>query len=147
MESPVIGVKTSDDSLVPFYASALAAGADIKANIDQAVIIEPGCSLLVPTGIFLDIPEGFEVQIRPRSGLALNHSMTVLNSPGTIDADYKGQIGVILINHSKKSFVVEPKMRIAQMVVAKVEQATFVRVEQLQDSLRGEAGFGSSGLK
>lgn len=147
MQSPVIGVKTSDESLVPFYASLLAAGADIKANIEQPVIIEPGCSLLIPTGIFLDIPEGFEVQIRPRSGLALNHGITVLNSPGTIDADYKGQIGVILINHSKKPFVIEPKMRIAQMIVAKVEKAMFVHVQELQASLRGEGGFGSSGLK
>jgi dUTP pyrophosphatase len=147
MESPVIGVKTSCDSLVPFYASTLAAGADIKANITQSQIIEPGASALIPTGLFLDIPEGYEVQIRPRSGLALKHGITVLNTPGTIDADYKGEIGVILINHSKVPFVVEPKMRIAQMVVAQVEQASFVRVEELQTSLRGCAGFGSSGLK
>lgn len=147
MESPVIGIKTCDETLMPFYASALAAGADIKANIDQSIIIEPGYSTLVPTGLFLDIPEGFEVQIRPRSGLALKNGITVLNTPGTIDADYKGQIGVILINHSKVPFVVEPKMRIAQIVVAKVEQASFVRVEELQTSERGSAGFGSSGLK
>ena len=147
MDSPVIGVKTCDESLVPFYASAQAAGADIKANIEQLLVILPGTSTLVPTGLFLDIPEGYEVQIRPRSGLALKNGITVLNSPGTIDADYKGQIGVILINHSTVPFVVEPKMRIAQMVLQKVEQASFVRVEELQTSLRGEAGFGSSGLK
>lgn len=147
MDAPVIGVKTSDSSLIPFYASTLAAGADIKANIEQELIIEPGSSLLIPTGLFLDIPEGFEVQVRPRSGLALKHGITVLNTPGTIDADYKGQIGVILINHSKVPFIVEPKMRIAQIVVAKVEQAMFVPVEELQTSLRGSSGFGSSGLK
>jgi dUTP pyrophosphatase len=147
MDSPVIGVKTTDQNLMPFYASQLAAGADIKAHIPESLTLEPGESLLVPTGLFLDIPEGYEIQIRPRSGLALKNGITVLNTPGTIDADYKGQIGVILINHSKNTFVIEPMMRIAQMVCAKVEQASFVPVDELSASLRGESGFGSSGIK
>lgn len=147
MNQPVIGVKTTDNQLMPFYATSLAAGADIKANIQEPMTIEPGCSSLVPTGLFLDIPEGYEIQIRPRSGLALKNGITVLNTPGTIDADYKGQIGVILINHSKVPFVVEPMMRIAQMVCAKVEQASFISVDELTSSARGDAGFGSSGLK
>ena len=145
--NPTIGIKACNQTLMPFYASTLAAGADIKANIEQSLIIEPGASMLIPTGLFLDIPQGYEVQIRPRSGLALKNGITVLNTPGTIDADYKGQIGVILINHSKVPFVVEPLMRIAQMVVAKVEQATFVMVDELATSERGSGGFGSSGLK
>jgi dUTP pyrophosphatase len=101
----------------------------------------------VPTGLYLDIPSGYEIQIRPRSGLALKSGITVLNTPGTIDADYKGHIGVILINHSNRPFVIEPKMRIAQMVCAKVEKAHFYPIDQLSESLRGEGGFGSSGLK
>jgi dUTP pyrophosphatase len=145
--SPVIGVKTVDKHLIPFYATALAAGADIKAHIEAPLTIEPGTSVLIPTGLYLDIPSGYEIQIRPRSGLALKHGITVLNTPGTIDADYKGQIGVILINHSRVPFVVEPLMRIAQMVCAKVEQATFVSVDELSSSTRGSGGFGSSGLK
>jgi dUTP pyrophosphatase len=147
MEKLLIGVKTSDESLMPFYATKLAAGADLKANISESLILESGSSILVPTGLFLDIPEGYEVQIRPRSGLALKNGITVLNTPGTIDADYKGEIGVILINHSRSSFVIEPKMRIAQMVCAKVEQAQFYSIETLSTSARGEGGFGSSGLK
>lgn len=147
MENPIVGIKTKNESLVPFYASELAAGADIKACLQEPVVIEPGCSCLIPTGLFLDIPKGYEIQIRPRSGLALKSGITVLNTPGTIDADYKGEIGVILINHSKTTFVVEPLMRIAQMVVAKVEQASFILVDELTSSARGHGGFGSSGLK
>jgi dUTP pyrophosphatase len=147
METPTIGVKTHSDELIPFYATSGAAGADIKAHILEPITLEPGSSVLVPTGLFLDIPQGYEVQIRPRSGLALKHGITVLNTPGTIDADYKGEIGVILINHSKNAFVIEPKMRIAQMVCAKVEQASFILVDELTSSARGQGGFGSSGLK
>ena len=147
MNQPTIGVKTTDQTLMPFYASTLAAGADIKANIQESLVIEPGKSCLIPTGLYLDIPEGYEIQIRPRSGLALKNAITVLNSPGTIDADYKGQIGVILINHSQVPFIVEPKMRIAQMICAKVEQASFISVDELTSSARGDQGFGSSGLK
>lgn len=147
MENQVVGVKTKNQALLPFYATQLAAGADIKACLDQPLVIEPGTSCLIPTGLFLDIPEGYEIQIRPRSGLALKFGITVLNTPGTIDADYKGEIGVILINHSKNPFVVEPMMRIAQMVLAKVEQASFILVDELTSSARGLGGFGSSGLK
>jgi dUTP pyrophosphatase len=146
MEDLVIGIKASHEMLVPFYASKGAAGADLKAFIETPRVLEPGKSMLIPTGIFLDIPEGYEVQIRPRSGLALKNGITVLNTPGTIDSDYKGEIGVILINHSQNPFTVEPFMRIAQMVVAKYEKVVFENVQELTLSERGAQGFGSSGL-
>jgi len=146
MEDLIIGIKASDEQLIPFYATKGAAGADLKAFIEEPRVLEPGKSMLIPTGIYLDIPEGYEVQIRPRSGLALKNGITVLNTPGTIDSDYKGQIGVILINHSNQAFVIEPLMRIAQMVVARYEKAVFQIVDELRMSDRGAQGFGSSGL-
>jgi dUTP pyrophosphatase len=145
-QPPVIGVKACDDLLMPFYATQLAAGADIKAAIEQPLTLEPFQRVLVPTGLFLDIPSGYEVQVRSRSGLAAKFGVVVLNSPGTIDADYKGEIKVILMNHSDQPFVIEPQMRIAQLVCAKVEQAQFVCVDTLSLSERGTGGFGSSGL-
>lgn len=134
-----------DEGLVPLYATEDAAGADIRANLKEDLIIPPQESRLVPTGIKVEIPSGYEIQIRPRSGLALKNQITVLNTPGTIDADYRGEIGVILINHSKVPFVVTNKMRIAQMVLAKVSKACFVLKQELETSLRGEGGFGHSG--
>ncbi len=129
---------------IPFYASAGAAGADLRAAVDQDLTLNPGMSLLIPTGLKVEIPLGYEIQIRPRSGLALKHQITVLNSPGTIDADYRGEVGIILINHGKEPFVITPGMRIAQMVLAKVAQALFVE-EELQTTERAEGGFGHSG--
>lgn len=140
-----ISTLAEEPDFVPVYASILAAGADIKACIKEQVIIEPGASALIPTGLRLAIPAGFEIQIRPRSGLALKHQMTVLNTPGTIDADYRGEIGVILINHGKNAFVVTPGMRIAQMVLARVERANFRLEESLVATLRGEGSFGHTG--
>ncbi|MBI5273908.1 MAG: dUTP diphosphatase [Chlamydiales bacterium] len=131
--------------LIPIYATEEAAGADLKANIVENVTILPGESALIPTGIKLEIPRGYEVQLRPRSGLALKHGITILNTPATIDSDYRGEIKVILINHSKHAFVVTPKMRIAQMVLAHVLQANFIIKDELASSLRGEGGFGHSG--
>jgi dUTP pyrophosphatase len=145
MEEITIPVVACDSDSLPVYGSALAAGADVRAWIPEEIILEPGCSILVPTGLSLAIPEGYEIQVRPRSGLALKNQITVLNTPGTIDADYRGAVGVILINHSKKSFVIQPKMRIAQLVLAKVEKAHFEQVESLLATARGEGGFGHTG--
>lgn len=131
---------------LPVYQSDMASGADIRAYLQEPITIAAGSSALIPTGIKLAIPEGFEVQVRPRSGLALKHQITVLNSPGTIDADYRGEIMVILINHGKESFTVEPNMRIAQLVLAEVIQANFLVKESLVSTVRGEGGFGHTGV-
>lgn len=133
-----------DDVSIPFYASSSAAGVDLSSSTD--LVIEPGETALVPTGLWFAIPEGFEAQIRPRSGLALRNSVTVLNSPGTIDADYRGEVKVILINHGKKIFTVSRGDRIAQMVIAPVMQCDFVECDILPCTDRGENGFGSTGL-
>lgn len=145
MEEITIPVVACDSEHLPVYGSALAAGADVRAWISEEIVLEPGCSVLVPTGLSLAIPDGYEIQVRPRSGLALKDQITVLNTPGTIDADYRGPVGVILINHSKKSFVIQPKMRIAQFVLSKVEKARFEQVESLLATARGEGGFGHTG--
>lgn len=131
---------------IPTYASEGAAGADLRANISEDVVIQPGESRLLPTGIRVSIPEGFEIQVRPRSGLALKNQVTVLNAPGTIDSDYRGEVCVILINHGKENFVVQPGMRIAQIVVAPVVRACFVVQEELLHTKRGEGGFGHTGV-
>ena len=141
-----ISLCLDNQDFLPVYASKLAAGADVKACIDEDLIIPSGCSKLVPTGIKAAIPEGFEIQVRPRSGLALKDQVTVLNSPGTIDADYRGEIKVILMNHGKNDFVVKRGMRIAQIVVAPVYQALFVTVSELANTERGDNGFGHTGV-
>lgn len=140
-------IKTTSErkELVPVYATTGAAGADIKANIPSDVIIPAGTAKLIPTGLKFEIPEGYEIQVRPRSGLALKHQITVLNTPGTIDSDYRGEVGVILMNHGKTDFTVTPDMRIAQIVVAPVTIADFVQAEELATSERGAGGFGHSG--
>ncbi len=135
----------NDPESLPIYASALAAGADVKAYIKKPLIIEPGASALIPTGLRFAIPKGYEIQVRPRSGLALKNQITVLNSPGTIDADYRGEVSVILINHGKNTFIVTPGMRIAQIVLARVERAIFTLEESLVSTSRGEGGFGHTG--
>lgn len=134
------------DKTVPEYASDEAAGADIRANLKQPLIIQPSTTALVPTGLHFEIPLGYEIQIRPRSGLALKNQITVLNTPGTIDSDYRGEIKVILINHGSTPFVVEPDMRIAQAVVAPIVRARFVQVAALAESERGIGGFGHTGV-
>lgn len=136
-----------DDIPVPAYASIHASGLDLRAAVDDEVTIGPGERELVPTGISIALPDGFEAQVRPRSGLALRHGVTVLNSPGTIDADYRGEIKVILINHGSDPFVVDRGMRIAQMVVGKVERCSLDLVGELQETSRGAGGFGSSGTE
>lgn len=132
---------------LPTYATEGAAGADVRANILTPIVIEPGESALIPSGLRVAIPQGYEMQIRPRSGLALKHQLTVLNSPGTIDSDYRGEIGIILINHGENPFTVDPGMRIAQMVVAPVVQAAFILHEDLVSSVRGEGSFGHTGVR
>ena len=140
-----IKIITESIDCIPTYATLDAAAADLKANISEDIILLSGEAKLIPTGIFLEIPNGFEVQIRPRSGLALKNSVTVLNTPGTIDSDYRGEIKVILINHSKSNFIIEPKMRIGQMVIAPTYQAEFIKTTKLSTSIRGEEGFGHTG--
>lgn len=130
---------------LPRYESAMAAGMDIRCNISEAVTLLPMERRLIPTGLYIELPEGYEAQIRPRSGLALKRGLTVLNSPGTIDADYRGEIGVILINLNEHPQTIEPGERIAQMVIARYEQAELIKVEVLGETERGQGGFGHSG--
>lgn len=132
---------------LPEYATPQSAGMDLRANIDAPIVLLPFERVLVPTGLHIALPEGYEAQIRPRSGLALKKGITVLNAPGTIDADYRGEIGVILINLSDKDFVIEDGERIAQMVIAKHERAEFLPVEVLDETERGEGGYGHTGVK
>lgn len=131
---------------LPHYASQGAAGADIRAHLKADLQIEPGATAIVPTGVRVEIPEGYEIQVRPRSGLAAKHGITVLNTPGTIDSDYRGEICVIMINHSRNTFTVTPGMRIAQLVVAPVVLGSFVRMSgELAATSRGSGGFGHTG--
>ncbi|MBR7157747.1 MAG: dUTP diphosphatase [Bacteroidales bacterium] len=132
---------------VPQYATALSAGMDLKANITEPVEIDTLERVMVPTGLYIELPEGYEAQIRPRSGLAAKFGVTVANAPGTVDADYRGEIKVILINLSKEKFVINPGERIAQMVIARYEKIEWKEVEALGESERGEGGFGSTGRK
>ncbi len=132
---------------LPTYATALSAGMDLSAALETAVEIGPGERALIPTGLSIAMPDGFEAQIRPRSGMALKHGVTVLNTPGTIDADYRGEIGVILINHGQEPFTIERGMRIAQMVVERYEHIEWEVVESLDETDRGEEGFGSTGTQ
>ena len=132
---------------LPQYATPQSAGVDLRANLDEPITLNPGARCLVPTGLRIALPVGFEAQVRPRSGLALKHGITVLNTPGTIDADYRGLIGVILINLGQEPFVINDGERIAQMVIARHEQAEWELVETLSETERGEGGFGHSGKK
>jgi len=137
----------ADAEFVPTYGTPGAAGADVRAKIDNPVAIAPGKRALIPTGVRLEIPSGYEIQVRPRSGLAVKNGITVLNTPGTIDSDYRGEIIVILINLGDETFTVEPGMRIAQIVFAPVLQAEFVRQDVLASTMRGAGGFGHTGTK
>lgn len=132
---------------LPSYATACSAGMDLLAANFEDIIIKPGKRALIKTGIAIALPDGFEAQIRPRSGLAWKNGVTVLNSPGTIDADYRGEIGVILINHGDEEFTVSRGMRIAQMVIAHYKRAEFNLTQQLEETARGSGGFGSTGVK
>ncbi|MBD98261.1 MAG: dUTP diphosphatase [Verrucomicrobia bacterium] len=132
---------------LPEYATIASAGVDLRADLDQPIVVQPLEKVIVPTGLFMEIPIGYEAQVRPRSGLAFKHGITVLNSPGTIDADYRGEIKVILINLSQEIFTIENGERIAQMVIAAHEQAEWIEVNELGTTERGAGGFGSTGKK
>ncbi len=132
---------------LPEYGTTAAAGVDLRANIDESITLMPLERVLVPTGLYMEIPVGYEAQVRPRSGLALKMGITVLNSPGTIDADYRGEIKIILINLSNEPFVIENGERIAQMIIAAHEQAEWIQVDTLEETERGAGGFGSTGAK
>lgn len=142
-----IKVTFNSTNELPKYETPLAAGMDVRANIEQQVELKPMERKLIPTGLFMEIPAGYECQVRPRSGLALKKGLTVLNSPGTIDADYRGEVGVILINLSAENVTIEPGERIAQLVFAQVEQAVWSIADTLTQTERGAGGFGSTGLK
>ena len=132
---------------LPSYATQAAAGMDLRANLDAPIVLKSLERTLVPTGLFMELPVGFEAQVRPRSGLAAKNGITVLNSPGTVDADYRGEIGVILVNLSHEDFVIENGERIAQLIIAKHERAEWLEVTELSETSRGEGGFGSTGVK
>lgn len=132
---------------LPAYETIASAGLDVRANLEESIELKPLERVLVKTGLFLEIPVGYECQVRPRSGIALKKGISVLNSPGTIDADYRGEVGVILVNLSSEPFVIEDGERIAQLVFAKVEQASWEEVEELTTTDRGAGGFGSTGVK
>ncbi len=138
-------VKLRDDAILPEYQTAGAAGADLHACIDEPIVLQPLERRVIPTGLAMSIPEGFEVQIRARSGMSIKHGITMVNGIGTIDADYRGEVGVLAINLSQEAFTIEPGMRIAQMVVARYEVASWNVVTELDETVRGAGGYGSSG--
>lgn len=147
MEKIKVKVINVSQNELPEYKTPQSAGMDLRANISETVELRPMERKLIPTGIKIQLPEGYEAQVRPRSGLALKHGITVLNAPGTVDADYRNEIGALLINLSQDTFFVEPNDRIAQLVIAKHETAELVEVDVLDDSERGEQGFGHTGVK
>ena len=132
---------------LPAYATAQSAGMDLRANLDESIVLHPLEHRLIPTGLFISLPEGYEAQVRPRSGLAFKHGITVLNAPGTIDADYRGEIGVLLVNLSNTYFLLNNVELIAQMVIALHEQGNFIEVDQLYETERGTGGYGHTGVK
>ncbi len=132
---------------LPVYATGQSAGMDLRANLSEPIVLRPMERRLIPTGLYIALPEGYEAQVRPRSGLALKRGITVLNAPGTIDADYRGEVGVVLINLGEDDFTVNDGERIAQMVIARYEQATFIEVEVLDETERGAGGYGHTGVK
>lgn len=140
-----IKIVNTSDNPIPEYATEGSAGLDLRASVSQPVVLQPMERKMIPTGLFLEIPEGYEVQVRPRSGMAIKHGITCLNSPGTVDSDYRGEIKIILINLSSEPHTINTGDRIAQMVVAKVEKALLKAADQLQSTARGEGGFGHTG--
>ena len=142
-----INIVNKSDNPIPGYSTDHSAGMDLRANLSESKTLKPLERALIPTGLYIEIPVGYEAQIRPRSGLALKKGISVLNTPGTIDADYRGEIGVILINLSNEEVIIENGERICQMVIAKHEQAELIRVDVLNETNRGTGGFGSTGVK
>ena len=149
MENPSVEIKIVNTSPHPnpAYATQASAGVDLRANLKESKVLPPGERTLIPTGLYMELPIGYEAQIRPRSGLAYKHGITVLNSPGTIDADYRGEIKVLLINLGKTEFVIESGERVAQMVIAKHEHVQWKLVDTLEETQRGKGGFGHTGKK
>lgn len=142
-----VQIVNKSNNAIPEYATELSAGMDLRANIETPLTLPPHERALIGTGLYIALPPGYEAQVRPRSGLALKKGITVLNAPGTVDADYRGEVGVILYNASHEPFVIEPGERIAQMVIAKYEQIQFEQVDTLDETERGAGGFGHSGVK
>ena len=142
-----IKIINKSDHQLPHYETEASAGMDLRANIKKPITLRPLERTIVKTGLFIELPIGIEAQVRPRSGLAAKKGITVLNAPGTVDADYRGEIGVILVNLSKDDFIIENGERIAQLVIAKHERAEWIEVEALTETTRGEGGFGSTGVK
>jgi len=142
-----VKIVNSSSNPLPEYGTNNSAGMDLRANLEQAVTLKPLERKLIPTGLFMELPEGYDAQIRPRSGLALKKGISVLNTPGTIDADYRGEVGIILVNLSHETFIVEHGERICQMVINKVENIAWSLVDVLEESERGEGGFGHTGTK
>lgn len=142
-----IKIVNKSNNPLPQYSTAQSAGIDLRANLDASIILKPFERILIPTGLFIELPIGYEAQVRPRSGLAIKNGITVLNTPGTIDADYRGEIKVILINLSQEPFTIQHGERIAQMVIAQHQTAEWIEVEELTQTERGNGGFGSSGIK
>ena len=147
MDKVTVKIINKSNNPLPQYSTPYRAGMDLRANLEEAVTLQPLERKLIPTGLFIELPEGYECQIRPRSGLALKHGISVLNSPGTVDADYRGEIGVILVNLSNEPFTVNPGERICQMVVARHSTVEWECVEQLAESERSSGGFGHTGVK
>ncbi|MFA7445301.1 MAG: dUTP diphosphatase [Flavobacteriaceae bacterium] len=141
-----INIINKSSHQLPKYETVASAGMDLRANLTESIVLKPFERILVKTGLFIELPLGYEAQVRPRSGLALKKGITVLNTPGTIDADYRGEIGVILINLSNEDFLIENGERIAQLVIAKYEQAELIEVNELSETQRGAGGFGSTGV-
>jgi dUTP pyrophosphatase len=142
-----INIINKSQHALPSYETIASAGMDLRANLLEAVILQPLGRAVIKTGLFIELPIGYEAQVRPRSGLAFKNGITVLNSPGTVDADYRGEIGVILVNLSNEAFVIQNGERIAQMIIAKHKRADWIEVQELSETSRGEGGFGSTGLK
>ncbi|MBF9253516.1 dUTP diphosphatase [Pontibacter sp. 172403-2] len=147
MNNITVNVINQSKHALPSYQTLQSAGMDLRANLEAAVTLKPLQRALIPTGLFIELPEGHEAQIRPRSGLAFKHGISIVNSPGTIDADYRGEIKVLLINLSDQEFVVEDGERIAQMIVAKYERVAWQEAEELSDTERGKGGYGSTGTR
>lgn len=147
MDKVTVKIINKSNNPLPQYSTPYSAGMDLRANLEEAVTLQPLERKLIPTGLFIELPEEYECQIRPRSGLALKHGISVLNSPGTVDADYRGEIGVILVNLSNEPFTVNPGERICQMVVARHSTVEWECVEQLAESERSSGGFGHTGVK
>ena len=147
MKKIQLKIKLEDGAVMPQYQTEHAAGFDVNANVKEPVTIRPGERMLIPTGLKMAIPPGYEAQVRPRSGLAIKQGISIVNTPGTVDADYRGEIGIILINHGKEDFIVNPKDRIAQIIINKVEHPELLQAEELDETKRGEGGFGSTGTE